>query len=276
MLLDYYLPAIECLCSNATTHTEVQEKKQQWKNAPCFQSSIFTDFSLYLFLQQVILIKTLESGKSSYRIFWFHTEEMNKNCNHKCFPMEYLQELCSLLPLLQLHNPTERKSDEISGGSRWLKALNSLKSCQGYQKRDIWSPVAALPRKGNYCLKGAVDQFNIPQVNWNDTGVETLATTLWPISTDRSKETTQIVRTREISSWKRQGNYRSRMLLPLHLVFGNQVQRLQTRERHCGQVWMRTLERIMTGKQGVRFLSLYFAKVYLKISSPVLRCFHQR
>lgn len=144
------------------------------------------------------------------------------------------------------------------------------------RKGNIWSLVAALPRKGNYCLKRAVDQFNIPQVNWNDTGVETLATTLWPTSTARSKETTQIVRTREISSWKRQGNYRSRMLLPLHLVFGNQVQRLQTRERHCGQVWMRTLERIMTGKQGVRFLSLYFAKVYLKISSPVLRCFHQR
>lgn len=147
-------------------HTQKCRKKNSNEKMLLVFSQVFLlIFRLYLFLQQVILIKTLESGKSSYRIFWFHTEEMNKNCNHKCFPMEYLQELCSLLPLLQLHNPTERKTDEISGGSRWLKALNSLKSCQGYQKRDIWSPVAALPRKGNYCLKRAVDQFNIPQVN---------------------------------------------------------------------------------------------------------------
>lgn len=52
-------------------------------------------------------------------------------------------------------------------------------------------------------------------------------------------------------------------MLPEHLAFGNQVQRLWVRERQCGQVWIRTLERIMTGKQWVRSLILYLAKVYL-------------
>lgn len=52
-------------------------------------------------------------------------------------------------------------------------------------------------------------------------------------------------------------------MLPEHLAFGNQVQRPWVRERRCGQVWIRTLERIMTGKQWVRSLILYLAKVYL-------------
>lgn len=65
---------------------------------------------------------------------------MNENCNYKCFPMELLQELCSISPLLQLHNPTERKSDEISRGSRLLQALNSSKPYEGYQEREHFEP----------------------------------------------------------------------------------------------------------------------------------------
>lgn len=136
MLFYYYLPAIKCLSSDVTTHTEVQQKNSNEKMLIVFRQVFLLISCSYLFLQQTILIKALESGKNSYRIFWFQAEGMNENYNHKSFPMEFLQELCSITPLLQLHNPTERKSDEISGGSRWLKALNSLKSCQNYQERE--------------------------------------------------------------------------------------------------------------------------------------------
>lgn len=147
MLLDYYLPAIECLCSDVTVHTEVQQKNSNEK-MPLVVRQVFLLVSCsYFFLQQRILIKTLESGKISYRISWFQAEGMNENCNHKCFPKEFLQELCSLLPLLQPHNPTERKSDEISGGSRWLKALNSPKPCQGYQEREHLEPGNSLAKE---------------------------------------------------------------------------------------------------------------------------------
>lgn len=90
----------------------------------------------YLFLQQTLFSKTLDSGstvwgKNSYSIFWLQAQGMNKNCNCKRFPMEVLQELCSISPLLQLHDPTERKTDEISRRSRLLQALNSPKPCEG-------------------------------------------------------------------------------------------------------------------------------------------------
>lgn len=61
---------------------------------------------------------------------------MNENCNHKWFPIKLLQELCSISPLIQLCNPTERNTDEILRGSRLLQALNSPKPCEGYQERD--------------------------------------------------------------------------------------------------------------------------------------------
>lgn len=163
---------------------------------------------------------------------------------------------------LQLHNPTERKTDESQEDPDGSKLWIPQSLVRVTRKGNICSLVTTLPRKGNYCLKKAVDQLSLPQVNSNYTGVETVEPTLWPASTAKTSEGTQILRTREIFSWKRQWNYMSRML-PEHLVLGNQVQRLWVREKHYGQVWMKTLKRIMTSKQGVRFLILYLAKVYL-------------
>lgn len=138
LLLDYYLPAIECLCYH--TQRSAGKKTAVRKMLLVFRQVFLLIFCSYLFLHKQYLLRLWRVGRVLTGFFWFQAEELNENCNCKCFPMEFLWELCSLLPLLQLHNPTETKSDEISGGSRCFKALNSLKSCHGYQEREHLEP----------------------------------------------------------------------------------------------------------------------------------------
>lgn len=119
--------------------TEVQQKATM-KKCSLLPGKYFPSFLIYSYnkqyLERLWIVDLRSWGKNSYSIFWLQAEGMNENCNCKCFPMELLQELCSISPPLQLRNPTERKTDEISRGSRLLQALNSPKPCKGYQERE--------------------------------------------------------------------------------------------------------------------------------------------
>lgn len=144
-------------------------KKSAMKQCSLFSGKYFLLIFSFIFISSTILIKTLESGKSSYRIFWFQVEDMNESCNQKCFPMEFLQELCSLLSISI--NPQTKSWEDPEGLKLWIP--QSL--VRVTRKWNIWSLVTALPKKGNYCLKKAMDQLNLPQINANYSGVETLA-----------------------------------------------------------------------------------------------------
>lgn len=121
-------------------HRSASKKNSNENMLLDFRQVFLLIFFVHISFSNKQYLYSVESGKSSCRNFWFHAEEMNENWNHNCLPMEVPQELCSLLPLLQLRNPTERKSDEISRGSRWFKALKSLKPCQGYQVKEHLEP----------------------------------------------------------------------------------------------------------------------------------------
>lgn len=100
----------------------------------------------YLFPTKPIFIKTLVSGstvwwKNSYSIFWFQAEGMTENCNHKCFLMELIQELRSISPLLQLCNPTERKTDETQEDTDCFKHWIPQSLVRVTRKRNTWSPI---------------------------------------------------------------------------------------------------------------------------------------